>query len=119
MESLPIVLHRILNAHHRPSRLQSADAHMPLYISCEHLILESTNRLLEGLTLALEPLIAVDLGPEGSVTELPEGFIHVIVAHVVSVEKPKDVGGDERRWNVHVDYRCRMNLAMVGGSVKG
>jgi hypothetical protein len=83
------------------------------------LVLESSDGFLKGLALALKASVTVNFGAEGTITDLPEGFLYVIIPHIVSVEESKDVSGDERRRDVHVDYRCRMNLAVVGGSVKG
>jgi hypothetical protein len=58
---LLVPLHLTLDMHQGPSTLQSTDAHMPLYIACEQLILKSCDRLLECLALALEATVMVDL----------------------------------------------------------
>jgi hypothetical protein len=95
-ERLPIILHRTLNTHHSSGRLQSTNAHAPLHIRHEHLILESTNRLLEGLALALKASVTVNFGTEGTITKLPDGLIYVIIPYVVSIEELENIGGDER-----------------------
>jgi hypothetical protein len=38
--------------------------------------------------------------------------------HIVSVKKPKDVGGDGRGWNVNVDDDRGMDLTVIGGTVE-
>jgi hypothetical protein len=116
---MPIFLHSPLNTYHRPCRLQPTDAHTPLHIRHEHLILKSTNRLLERLTLAFKPSVSVDLRSERAITELPEGLVYSVKAHVVGVEESKDVSGDERGRDVDVNYRRGMNLAVVSRPVKG
>jgi hypothetical protein len=39
--------------------------------------------------------------------------------HVVSVKKPKDIGCDGRRGNVHVMDGGRVDFAVISGTVKG
>jgi hypothetical protein len=111
---LPIVLHSPLNTYHRPCRLQPTDAHAPLHIRCEHLILKSPNRLLERLTLLLESSVSVDLRAERAITKLPEGLVYSVEAHIVSVEESKDVSSDERGRNVDVNDRHGMDPWYVG-----
>jgi hypothetical protein len=55
---------------------------------------------------------------EGMITEIPDGLVHAIMPHVVSVEEPKNFGGNERAGYVEVNYGHSMDLAVVGGSVK-
>jgi hypothetical protein len=116
---LPIVLHSPLNTYHRPCRLQPTDTHTPLHIRREHLILKSTNRLLERLTLLFKPPVSVDFRLERAITELPEGLVYSVKAHVVGVEESKDVSGDERGRDVDVNDRHGMNLAVICRPVKG
>jgi hypothetical protein len=115
MERLPIVLHRTLNTHHSSGRLQSTNAHAPLHIRREHLILESTDGLLEGLVLVLKASVTVNFSAEGTITELPDGLVHAIIPHVVSIKEPKNIGGDERGRYVNVNHRHGMDFAVVGG----
>jgi hypothetical protein len=118
MERLPIVLHRTLNTYHCPCRLQSADTHASLHVRRKHLVLKSTNRLLEGLTLTLESPVSVDLHSEGTIADLSDGLVYAIISHVVSVKKPKYVGGNRRRGNVNVDDGRSVDFAVVCRSVK-
>jgi hypothetical protein len=39
--------------------------------------------------------------------------------HIVSLKKPKNVGGNGRRGNVHVVNSGGVDLAMVSGAVEG
>jgi hypothetical protein len=80
--------------YHRPCRLQLTDTHAPLHVRGKHLILESANRLLERLTLTLELPVPIDLRSERAVADLPEGFVYAIEPHIVSVKKPKYIGGN-------------------------
>jgi hypothetical protein len=73
---------------------------------------------LEGLVLVLKLSVTVNLGSEGMVTELPKGLVHAIMPHIVSIEKPKDIGGDERGRNVDVNDGRSVNLAVVCGPIK-
>jgi hypothetical protein len=73
---------------------------------------------LEGLVLALKASVTVNFGAEGTITELPDGLVHPIIPHIVGVEKPKDVGCDERRRDVDVYYGRSMNLAVISGPVE-
>jgi hypothetical protein len=91
---------------------------VPLHIRREHLVLESTDGLLEGLALALKVSVLVNFGAEGTITELPDGLIHAIIPHVISVKESKDIGGDERGRHVDVNYRRSMDLAVVSGPVE-
>jgi hypothetical protein len=82
------------------------------------LILKPTDRLLEGLVLALEASVTVNLSTEGAVTELPDSLVDAIIPHVVGVKKPKDVSGDKRRGYVDINYGHGMDFAVIGGAVK-
>jgi hypothetical protein len=73
---------------------------------------------LEGLTLALESPILVDLRSERTVTDLAEGLIYMVSPHVIGVKKPKYVGGNERGRDVDVDNGRGVNLAMIRGPVE-
>jgi hypothetical protein len=115
---LPITLHLCLNAHHSPRRLQSADTHPPLHISSEHLVFQASDRLLERPPLTLKPPVSVDFGPQGPITDLTDGLVDVVVPHIVSIEKPKCVGGNRRRGDVDIYDRRGMNLAVIGGAVE-
>jgi hypothetical protein len=115
---LPITLHLCLNAHKSPRRLQSADTHPPLHISSEHLIFQASDRLLEGPSLTLQLSVAVDFGSKGPITYLTDSLVDIVVPHVVSIEKPKYIGGNGRRGNVDVYDRRGMNLAVIGGAVE-
>jgi hypothetical protein len=65
----------------------------------------------------LQSPIPVDLGPERPITDLTDSFVHVVVPHVVGVEKSKDVVSDGRGRNVDIDDGGSMDLTMVGGAV--
>jgi hypothetical protein len=116
-ERLLIPLHLALYTHHCPRSLQPTDTHAPLNVACKQLILDARNGLLEGLTLALESAVMADLSDQRSISEFTEGLIYTVMSHVVSMEKPKDVGCDGRRGNVHVVNGLRVDLAMVSGAV--
>jgi hypothetical protein len=74
---------------------------------------------LERLTLAFKPSVSVDFCSERAITELPEGLVYSVQAHVVGVEESKDVSGDERGRDVDVNDRHGMNFAVVSRPVKG
>jgi hypothetical protein len=116
---LPITLHLRLDSYHCSRCLQPANTHPPFDVSSEHLILQASNRLLEGSSLTLKPPVSIDFGPEGPIANLTYSLVHIVVSHVVSVKKPKYVVSDRRGRNVDVDYGCGVNLAVVGGAVKG
>jgi hypothetical protein len=67
----------------------------------------------------LQPPIPIDFGLERPITNLTDGLIDIIVPHVVSIKKPKYVGGNGRGRNVNVDNGCGMDLAVIGGTVHG
>jgi hypothetical protein len=81
------------------------------------LVFQASNRLLERLALTLQPSIPIDLGPERPIADLSDGFIDVIVPHVVSIKKSEELSGDERGRHVNVDDGRGVNLAMIGGAV--
>jgi hypothetical protein len=117
-ERLPIVLHRTLNTYHRPCRLQSTDTHVSLHVRGKHLILESSNRLLERLMFTLESPVPIDLRSERAVADFPEGFVYAIIPHVVSVKKPKYIGGNGRGRDVDVNDGRGMDFAVVCGPIE-
>jgi hypothetical protein len=57
---LLVPLHLALNTYQSSGPFQPANTHAVLYVSGEQLILESCDRLLEGLTLALQTAVVVD-----------------------------------------------------------
>jgi hypothetical protein len=61
----------------------------------------------------------VDFRSERAITELPEGLVYSVKAHVVGVEESKNVSSDERGWDVDVNDRHGMNLAVVRRPIKG
>jgi hypothetical protein len=65
----------------------------------------------------LESVVTVDLGDQRSISEFTECLIYAVMPHVVSMKKPKNVGCDERRGNVHVVNGLSVDLAMVGGAI--
>jgi hypothetical protein len=83
------------------------------------LVFQASNRLLERPSLTLEPPISVDFGPERLITDLTYSLVHVVVPHIVSVKKPKYVGGNRRGWNVDVNDGRGMDLTVIGGAVHG
>jgi hypothetical protein len=103
--------------HHRPCTLQLTDAHTPLNVACKQLVFEAHDRFLEGLTLALESVVMADLSDQRSISDLTECLIYAVMPHIVSVEKPKDVGCDGRRGNVHVVNSLGVDFAVIGGAV--
>jgi hypothetical protein len=105
--------------YHRPCRLQSTDTHAPFYVRCKHLIFKPSDRLLKGLLLALKSPVAVDLRSERAITDLPEGLVYAVMPHVVSIQKPKYVGSNERGRDIDVGDDSGMNLAVISGAVKG
>jgi hypothetical protein len=67
--------------------------------------------------LTLESAVTADLSDQRSISEFTKCLIDVVMPHVISMEKPKNVGCDGRRGNVHVVNGLRMDLAMVSGAV--
>jgi hypothetical protein len=82
------------------------------------LIFEPTDRLLKGLALALKASVTVNLGPEGAITDLPDGFVYTVIPHVVTIKESEDVSGDERGSDVDVDHGCCVDLAVIGRPVE-
>jgi hypothetical protein len=81
------------------------------------LVLQASNRLLERLSLTLQPPIPIDLGPERPIADLTDGLIDVIVPHVVSVKESKELSWDGRGRNVDIDDGRGVNLTMIGRAV--
>jgi hypothetical protein len=102
--------------HHGPSALQSTYTHTLLNIAHEQLVLESLDRLLEGPTLLLEATISVNFGDQRSITDVAKCLIHTVMPHIVSVQKPKDIGSNKRWGNVDVVDGSSVNFAVVGGT---
>jgi hypothetical protein len=73
---------------------------------------------LEGLALTLKASVTVNFGAKGTVTDLPDGLVYIVVPHVVGVEESQNVSGDERGRYIHVDHSCCMNLAVISGPIK-
>jgi hypothetical protein len=115
---LPITLHLCLNAHHGSRRLQPADTHPPLHISSEHLILQASDGLLERPPLTLEPPVSVDFGPQGPITDLIDGLVDIVVPHIVSIEKPKYVGGNRRGSHVNVYDGRGVDFAVISRAIE-
>jgi hypothetical protein len=114
---LLVSLHLALYTYHRLHRLQPTDAHALLNVACKQLILDARNGILEGLTLALESAITVNFGNQRPISDLTERLIYAVMPHVVSLKKPKDVGCDGRRRNIHVMNRLSVDFAVIGGTV--
>jgi hypothetical protein len=91
---------------------------VPLHIRREQLIFKSGNRLLIRPVFALQPVIAVNLSDQGTVAQFTQCLIHVIVPHVVKLEKPKQFGGDGRWGNVNVVYGSGVDLTVICGTLK-
>jgi hypothetical protein len=115
---VPIVLHLSLNTYHRSCRLQSTYAHAPFHIRREHLILESANRLLEGFAFTLKASVAVNFRTEGTITDLPDGFVYAIVPHVVAVKESEYVSGDDGGRYVDVDHGCCVDFAVISRPIE-
>jgi hypothetical protein len=105
--------------YHHPCRFQSTDAHAPLHVRREHLIFKPPNRLLEGLSLALKSPVPIDLRSERAITDLSEGLVYAVMSHVVSVQKLKYVGSNERGRDVDVGDDGGMDLAVICRAIKG
>jgi hypothetical protein len=68
-----------------PSPFQPTDAHAALDVSSKHLVLQTSDQVLEGLTLTLEASVAVDLHYQGLIAYLTECLIHTVMPHIVSM----------------------------------
>jgi hypothetical protein len=117
LECLLVPLHLALYTYHCPCTFKPTDAHAPLDVACEQLILNARNGLLEGLTLVFESAVTGDLSDQRSIPDLTERLIYAVMPHIVSVEKPKNVGSDGRRGNVHVMNGLGVDLAVVSGAI--
>jgi hypothetical protein len=84
----------------------------------EHLILESANRLLEGFAFTLKASVTVNFRTEGTITNLPDSFVHAIVPHVVAVKESEYVSGDKGGRCVDVDHGCCVDLAVISRPVE-
>jgi hypothetical protein len=67
-------------------------------------ILESGNGLLEGFAFTLKASVAVNFRTEGTITDLPDGFVYTIMPHVVAVKESEYVSGDNGGRGVDVDH---------------
>jgi hypothetical protein len=74
---------------------------------------------LEGPAFAFKTPVTVNFRSEGTITDLPDGFVHAIVAHVVGVKESEYVGSDHGRRYVDIDHGRCVNLAVVSRPVKG
>jgi hypothetical protein len=83
------------------------------------LIFDACDGVLEGLTLPLESTVTGDLSHQWTIADFTERLIHVVMPHVVSMKKPKDVGRNGRRGNVHVMDGGSVDLTVISRTVKG
>jgi hypothetical protein len=67
--------------------------------------------------LTLESAVAADLSDQRSIPDLTERLIYTVMPHIVSVEKPKNIGCDGRRGNVHVMNGLGVDFAVISGAV--
>jgi hypothetical protein len=104
--------------YHSPGGLQPTDTHASLDVAREQLIFNAGDGVLKGLTLPLESSVTGDLRCQRAITELTERLIHAVMPHVVSMKKPKDIGSNGRRGNVHVMDGGGVDLAVIRGTVK-
>jgi hypothetical protein len=81
------------------------------------LVLDACDRVLKGLTLALESAVTANLSGQRSISELTECLVYAIMPHVISVKEPENVSCDGRRGNVHIMNGLRVDFAMVSGAV--
>jgi hypothetical protein len=68
--------------------------------------------------LTLELPVSIDLCFKRTITDLPEGLVYAIVPHVVSVKKPKYIGGNGRGRDVDVDDGRGVDFTVVCGPVE-
>jgi hypothetical protein len=73
---------------------------------------------LEALALALKAPVTVNFRTEGTITDLPDGFVHAIVPHVITVKKSEYISGDERGRDIDVDHGCCVDFAVIGRPVE-
>jgi hypothetical protein len=73
---------------------------------------------LEGLALALKAPVTVNLCTEGTITDLPDGFIHAVIPHIVTVKESEYVSGDERGRDVDVDHGSCVDFTVIGRPVE-
>jgi hypothetical protein len=55
---------------------------------------------------------------EGTITDLPDGFVHAIIPHVVAVKESEDVSGDHGGWCVDVNHGCCVDLAVISRPIE-
>jgi hypothetical protein len=60
----------------------------------------------------------VNLGNQRAVTEFAQRLIHMIMPHVVSLEKLKQFGGNGRWGYVNIVDGSSVNLTVIRGAVK-
>jgi hypothetical protein len=82
------------------------------------LIFDACNGILKGFPLALESSVPSDFGYQRAIADLTERLIHAVMPHVVSMQKPEDIGSDGRRGNVNVMNGGGVDLTVVCGAVK-
>jgi hypothetical protein len=66
----------------------------------------------------LKPPVSVDFGPQGPITNLTDGLIDVVVPHIVSIEKPKYVGGNRRGRHVNVYDGRGVDFTVIGRAIE-
>jgi hypothetical protein len=90
---------------------------MPLHIRGKHLIFKTRNRILECLTLTLKSAVSVDFGDQRSITNLTECLVHVVVPHIVGLQKLKNIGGNNGGRHINVVYGGSVNLTVICGTL--
>jgi hypothetical protein len=115
---LLIPLHLTLDTYHGSGALQPTDTHASLDVAREQLIFDTRDGVLEGLTLPLESTITGNFSGQRTIADLTERLIHTVMPHIVSMKKPKNVGCDGRRGNIHVMNGGGVDLAVIRGTVK-
>jgi hypothetical protein len=73
---------------------------------------------LKGLALTLQASVTVNFRTEGAITDLPDGFVHAVVPHVVTVKESEDISGDDRGRCVDVNHRCCVDFAVISRPVE-
>jgi hypothetical protein len=111
-------LHLTLDPYQCSGAFQPTNAHALLNIRRKQLIFESSNRLLIRPVFALQPVIAVNLGNQGMVTDFAQRLVHAIVPHIVELKKLKQFGGDRRWGNVNIVDGSGVDLTVICGTLK-
>jgi hypothetical protein len=62
-------------------------------------------------------MVTADLGDQQPVSNLSERLIHAVMPHIVSMKKPKNIGSNGRRGNVHIVDGLGVDLAVVSRAV--